>query len=118
MQSIAERNDEFRKMMFIIAFFQDRCPNPHAKERVRIIQGVDALPKNDRAKVLLAVQNQTEFDSENDPHSEHDFGVIELEGIPKCYWKIDYYSDASLTYGTDDVENAYRVLTVMLASEY
>lgn len=118
MQNIAERNDEFRKMMFIIAFFQNRCPNPHAKERVRITQGVDALPKDDRAKVLLAVQNHKEFDSGNDPHNEHDFGVIELEGIPKCYWKIDYYSDAGMQYGTDDLENAYRVLVIMRADEY
>ena len=82
------------------------------------MQGVSTLPHNDRAKVLLAVQKQNEFEAGNDPYGEHDFGVIELEGIPKCYWKIDYYSDSRMKYGAEDKTDCFRVLTVMLASEY
>ncbi|MCH8957714.1 DUF3768 domain-containing protein, partial [candidate division KSB1 bacterium] len=53
------------------------------------------------------------FDDGNDPYGEHDFGVIELTGQPKIYWKIDYY-DANFEYGGD----VNRLLTILLADEY
>ena len=54
----------------------------------------------------------------NDPHGEHDFGSIQLDGCLKVFWKIDDYSDASMDSGADDKLNAYRVLVIMLADEY
>ena len=109
MQSIATLNDRFRKTIFF---------RPLRRGKLVLTSGIGALPDNDLKAVALAVINQSEFEEGNDPHGEHDFGVVVLEGLPKCYWKIDYYSDASMRYGTDDLQRAYRVLIVMLAEEY
>ena len=109
MQDIARLNDRFRKAIFF---------RPLRRGKLVLTSGIGALPDDQLKAVALATINQKEFDAGNDPHGEHDFGVIELEGIPKCYWKIDYYSNASMQYGTEDLINAYRVLVVMLASEY
>ena len=58
------------------------------------------------------------FTETNDPHGEHDFGSIQLDGCLKVFWKIDDYSDASMDSGADDKLNAYRVRVIMLADEY
>ena len=109
MQNIALLNDRFRKTIFF---------RPLRRGKLVLTSGVGALPDEQLKAVVRAIVNQKEFDAGNDPHGEHDFGVIQLPNLPKCYWKIDYYSNASMQYSTDDLENAYRVLTVMLASEY
>lgn len=60
------------------------------------------------------------FTPDSDPYGDHDFGVFDFEG-EQCFWKIDYYADASMTAGSEnaaDVTACYRVLTVLLASEY
>ena len=54
------------------------------------------------------------------PNGEHDFGAFDIAG-KKLFWKIEYFSDRSLTHGSDDPSNAAvttRVLTIMLADEY
>ncbi len=81
--------------------------------RVVMTSGVDGLSDEIRTKVLLAVRDYDKFDDGNDPYGEHDFGVIELTGQPKIYWKIDYY-DANFEFGGD----VNRLLTILLASEY
>jgi uncharacterized protein DUF3768 len=48
--------------------------------RVLMTQGVNALPSDTKARVLLAVQSFSAFTKENDPHGEHDFGSFEVEG--------------------------------------
>lgn len=62
------------------------------------------------------------FTEDNDPHGEHDFGAFGIEGIPeKIFWKIDYYADACGTFGSEDPADparCFRVLTIMLASDY
>ena len=109
MQSIATLNDRFRKTIFF---------RPLRRGKLVLTSGVGNLPDENLKKVARAIINQNEFEEGNDPHGEHDFGVVALEGLPKCYWKIDYYSDASMRYGTENLKNAYRVLIVMLAEEY
>ena len=48
--------------------------------QVLMTQGVDALPIDTKARVILAVQRFNEFSADNDPHREHDFGSFEVEG--------------------------------------
>lgn len=71
----------------------------------------------DYRKVIEAVKNFTDFDPDNDPYGEHDFGSVEVSGT-KYFWKIDYY-DEKLEMGVDPIEEEpNRVLTIMRADEY
>lgn len=91
-----------------------------------VSRGVHYLPDDAKARILLAVKNYNIFNEDNDPHKEHDFGVVELPDIPKVFWKIDYFEDAKMDFNPEsnfggeesDFINAYRVLTIMLADEY
>jgi hypothetical protein len=81
--------------------------------------GVDALPIDTKACVLLAVQSFSNFTKDNDPHGEHDFGSIKIEG-ETYFFKIDYY-DLAMQFGSEnsaDPEQTTRVLTIMRADEY
>lgn len=91
-----------------------------------LTRGVAVLTPYNRTRVLHAVKTDTTFTEDNDPHEEHDFGVIELLGIPKIFWKIDYFESEKMDIPEDpewgereeDFINAYRLLTIMLADEY
>jgi hypothetical protein len=87
--------------------------------RVLTTAGVAELPVDTKARLLLAVQSFSNFTNDNDPHREHDFGEIELEG-ERYFFKLDYYS-LDLTAGSEDPadpEKTTRVLTIMRADEY
>jgi hypothetical protein len=81
--------------------------------------GVADLPLCVRAQVVLKVQNFADFNGDNDPYGEHDFGSFELAG-ETFFWKIDYY-DLRCEFGSEDPadpEKTTRVLTIMFAGEY
>ncbi len=68
---------------------------------------------------LAAKVRAHEFNGDDDPHGERDFGVFEHQG-QKLFWKIDYY-DPTLSFGSEDptdLSKTHRVLTILLASEY
>ena len=85
--------------------------------RIFVTAGIRGL--DDPGAVLAKVRAFDAFSEDNDPHCEHDFGVLEHLG-ERIFWKIDYY-DQTLTGGSPDPSDpsiTVRVLTVMLASEY
>ena len=87
--------------------------------QVVMTAGVAALPLDTQARLLLAVQSFSNFTKDNDPHGEHDFGAIELQG-ERFFFKLDYY-DPELRFGSEDPadpEKTARVLTIMRADEY
>ncbi|PDT20045.1 DUF3768 domain-containing protein [Rhizobium hidalgonense] len=87
--------------------------------RAFITPAVCALPHDQRLALLRAVVGFTAFDAGNDPHNEHDFGAIELDGV-SYFWKIDYF-DQVYDMGSPDPANPHvtrRVLTIMRADEY
>jgi hypothetical protein len=87
--------------------------------RVLVTNGVSEMGSDKQHQILKAVQDFASFDSDNDPHGEHDFGSFEVAG-DKFFWKIDYY-DADLEHGSEDPADpskTTRVLTLMLAAEY
>jgi hypothetical protein len=87
--------------------------------RVVMTQGVDALPVETKARVLLAVQSFSDFTKDNDPHDQHDFGSFEIEG-KTYFFKLDYYA-LDLDGGSEDPADpsvTTRVLTIMRADEY
>ena len=70
-------------------------------------------------QALVAAREFTAFNGDNDPHHEHDFGTVEIEGR-QVFWKIDYF-DPTMTQGSEDPSSlalTRRVLTVMLAEDY
>ena len=109
MKKIAEINDRFRRDVLTKPLEQGKCV---------LTQGIATLPPHTQIAIFLKIRAYKTFQSADDPYGEHDFGAVEVNGAPKVFWKIDYYQDAHCNAGTDDTENAYRVLTIMLASEY
>lgn len=103
-EKIAAENDKARR-------FATAC------KRV-LTPGVAALDHDTRFKLVGLVAKFDDFTEDNDPYGEHDFGAVELDGV-RYFWKIDYYADASLTYGAEDpAGDCVRVLTYMRADEY
>ena len=97
--------------------------------------GFQSLPDADRFAALSAIVSFSQFDGNNDPYGEHDFGAVyrlatgrwtqerpsdDKDISETVFWKVDYY-DNTLTYGSEapwDERQTKRVLTIMLASEY
>ena len=97
---VAKLNDRFRGMALDVTLTQ------------RVTHTI-----GDLIGLLKAVEQFDDFDEDNDPYGEHDFGSLEWQG-EKVFWKIDYY-DKALKYGEDPLSaNCRRIMTVMLADEY
>ena len=108
MSRIAQINNFFRKAVLTNQVTDGRCI---------VTQGVASLAADTQTAILDKVRDYDKFTPDHDPNAEHDFGVIEIAGVEKVYWKIDTYEDETLQWRAEDPENGYRVLTIMLASE-
>jgi hypothetical protein len=87
--------------------------------KIMLTSGVAELDDAKKADVLNAMRLFSKFNAANDPHSEHDCAIFEVDG-ERYMIKIDYY-DRDIRYGAADPSDAKtttRVLTLMLASEY
>lgn len=87
--------------------------------KVLMTSGIKSLPSTIQSSIVEAVHTFDAFTPDNDPHGEHDFGAVTIEGH-RVFWKIDYY-DPTMQYGSEDPANpavTKRVLTIMLAEEY
>ena len=110
-------------------------PTPGRAERIRLLndgfrttlsggavvltEGVDALAADLKAQLFSKVRTFTAFDSDCDPHGEHDFGSFELGGMT-YFFKLDYYAP-DMHGGSEDPADptqTTRVLTIMRADEY
>jgi len=101
----AALNDEFRKSF--------------VGGEVYITAGLNELGPEFVIQAIEAVKLFDAFTPDNDPHLEHDFGSLEVQGH-KLFWKIDYY-DPTMQFGSEDPSDAAatrRVLTIMLIGEY
>ena len=97
----------------------DAFRNSFSGGQVYLTSGVAALDPPGKVKLLEAVRTFTDFDEGNDPHGEHDFASIEVDG-ENYFFKIDYY-DTDIRYLSDDPSDpsiTKRIMTIMLASEY
>lgn len=105
MATIMELNDRFRRTLM--------------GGRLVFTSGINSLPEETVAQVISRLVTFDAFDEDNDPHGEHDFGQIEVDGT-KVFFKIDYFDRAMRFHSPDpsDPEVTQRVLTVMLAEEY
>jgi hypothetical protein len=91
----------------------------HRNGRIFITPGILALGADAIIAIDQAVSSFDKFDIENDPHSEHDFGAITVDGAA-IFFKIDYY-DRDARFGSPDPADpavTLRIMTIMLAEEY
>jgi hypothetical protein len=92
--------------------------------KIVMTQGVAALGAIGQFALARAVRAYQRFNSGNDPHGEHDFGELAAKGLDdKVLWKIDVYADQACEWGAEDEDRgdptrSYRLLTILLASEY
>ena len=86
---------------------------------VLMTAGVVAIGSEVQVEILAAVQAFDDFNADNDPWAEHDFGAVEVGGH-RVYFKLDYYdlTRAFASREPADPSVTERVLTIMLASEY
>ncbi|WP_425595627.1 DUF3768 domain-containing protein [Phaeobacter inhibens] len=109
-QRIAQLNDAFRK-----------C-DPNVPGQRFLTAGVVHLLKQLDIPTETLIRRVVQFDDfseHNDPHGEHDSGVLEFHGH-RLFWKIDAY-DNDYNLGSDDptdLSRTRRVLTIMLAEEW
>jgi hypothetical protein len=84
-----------------------------------ITPGVAALGKEAVERIVKAISVFDDFHHANDPHEEHDFGSLEVEG-ENIFFKIDYYDSNLNGHSPDPADAAVteRVITIMLAGEY
>ena len=71
-----------------------------------------------RMSIIEQVRTFSNFNEDNDPWGEHDFGSFEVAGVGKVNWKIDDYEDDAMQYGAENKLKGYPVLTIMLAEDY
>ena len=98
-------NDKFRKTLL--------------GGKVMLTRGVFSKGQKAINEILDSVKTFNNFNKNNDPYNEHDYGSFEYYG-EKIMWKIDYY-DRNLQYYSEnpaDITKTIRVMTVMLAEEY
>lgn len=92
-----------------------------------ILAGEDPDPRTRQLNLMMGQRslrrliNETPIDQGNDPHGERDFGVVEFEGH-KIFWKVDVYAnDGTLSWGSEtpwNAEQSFRIVTIMLASDW
>jgi hypothetical protein len=87
---------------------------------VLITQGIQALGQTAIMLITAQVQAFDDFSEDNDPYGERDFGAFDFQD-QKIFWKIDIFDSAEMLYcaeAPDDPAKSYRVMTILLASEY
>ena len=94
----AEENDRLRRSV----------PAVLPPSLLVMTRGVASLPPDEVAEIMTKVRDFDEFNEDNDPWKQHDFGSFQHNGH-KIFWKIDDYGGA---------EGYDLVLTGMLADEY
>ena len=104
--NVQRLNDSFRRTM-----------GAAVRGRFYLSAGVAAKSDVDRFEIIQLVRQFEDFDKENDPYSEHDFGSFDFRG-EKIMFKIDYFADSTLEWGAEDKEDCFRVLTILLLTEY
>lgn len=112
--TLQAQNDAFRQALFT----KLDAPKRELQGMYNVTRGVHHLPPDAKLRILHAVRNYNDFTKDNDPYGEHDFGVIQLPNLPKVYWRIAYYEDATMQWGAEaPAEKCFRVLTILLADE-
>ena len=116
-QIVAEQNDTFRR------WWTARGGEPEVPGRALLTEGVQSLlleEVKETQELLNLIAAYSDFGEGNDPWGERDFGAFDFCG-ERLFWKIDLYSDDAMIRGSEEptnLEKTYRLMTIMLSSEY
>ncbi len=108
-EKIARLNDEFRKSLL----------NKPKGILILTDSVKKEFPEDMRSEIIKEIQEFNNFNNDNDPYGERDFGSFEYRE-ERILWKIDYY-DLSMEGQSKDPADPLktnRVLTLMLANDY
>lgn len=114
---IAAINDQFRRTLGALT-------GPRIPGKMVMTRGVADLGPVAHLAIFRTVRAYDDFGAENDPHGERDFGAFTVASIDeRLFWKIDIYANAACAWGAEDEDRgepgrSFRLLTVLLASEY
>lgn len=88
-------------------------------DRVMVTAGISSHGDEFIQRAIRAVAEFTDFNPDNDPHEEHDFGQVMVDG-QKVFFKHDYYDldMGGLSPDPADPTVTARMLTILLADEY
>ena len=102
-----------------IRALNDELRQHHRGGLIVVTPGIQALAPELIQQIDEAVARFDRFTSDNDPHGEHDFGCVEVEGH-RVFFKIDYFDLELSAHSPDpsDPRVTRRVMTLMLADEY
>jgi hypothetical protein len=87
--------------------------------QVLLTASVTTLPDMVKASALEKVASFQDFNEENDPHFEHDYGSFD-HCDREVWWKIEYWNE-TMDWASDDPadpEKTKRTLTVGLACDW
>ena len=103
----------------IIRSLNDRFRKTFTGGAVVITAGIAALDEATRQRIFAAIQQFDDFDEDNDPWAEHDFGAVEVDS-ERVFFKIEYYDLTRAMRSEDPADPAKteRVMTIMLSDEY
>ena len=109
-QQIAQQNDRLRKNAWT-------RPQPNGK--IVFTRAIADMAKINFLALAAAIIKFDNFNEGNNPYGENDFGEVHVCG-ERIFWKIDYYADSTCEWGAEDPADpsTYRIMTVMLASDY
>lgn len=84
-----------------------------------LTEGIRSNSSEDIATIINKVRNFNDFDEDNNPYGEKDFGAFDFKG-KKIFWKIDYYDNKFLFLSPNACKPKLtnRVMTIMYADEY
>ncbi|HET9098264.1 MAG TPA: DUF3768 domain-containing protein [Candidatus Saccharimonadales bacterium] len=80
-----------------------------------LTNGVSNLPNI--PGLIGEIRRYKDFNEDNDPYEEHDFGNLSWQGR-SIFWKIDYYDQQLSQWHDPAKDSCKRILTVLLADEY
>lgn len=106
---VADHNDAFRKRRAVKGL----------EGQIVVTQAVGAVGHDFVVACAAAIAKFDDFNEDNDPHGDHSFGVVNVQG-KDVFWKIDLY-DTDYHWGSEKpacLETTRRVLTIMFPSDY
>lgn len=102
-ESIRNKNDFLRQNLVYLTRYGELC----------LSQMVSRLSEEKRHELLKKVSDFSDFNEDNDPYKEHDFGAVEQDG-ERYFFKFEYLSQDNNHFS----QVGKRRLHVMKASEY